>query len=717
MKAYKSAAIRGGKMVRQATNLNQIAFWKTSDFSNMVALDSGTIKSIDFIENFYKTQLTSSIENNTDIALFVESALKTRDETTKCKRITKCYDLSIQLNHAVQTTNTIQPQLAGDWSVLDRYAISNSFSDDNYLSFNNISKNVSDKWSISIFNKIDGKQTDSSWTGSTISSIGTTYNNNKLVIKIKNESGISAVGTIDISRVTSKNTLFTFIANGNSTIDFYVDNEYIETLIIGSNFVFNKLMSGGGTYLNGICYGIIVNSIVLTEFQRTKICNYFQTSFGELPNVSIGVQNWALQNARIVVTAMGNYINNVPDNATFITSKTIYDSVYSSTSGSIEEKTYAALKSAAMWRYAYNVDTNQAIFGILYNHFALVLIQMDIDYFNAINPNYFINYRVPLYSTDFVNLFDYLGGTSVAGGKLKSPGIVLFSDPNIGATNESGFSAVGGGDINGETGADFLFRNYGVFGCQEIAGTNGQFMPAVTSSNASVSLLNSSRNWGVSLRMIKQSPKLVTLGDSVTFQSKWQPTIVKQKGYYYIEKETEIGVYHVAMGVGSSKIIPLINDSFVGQHVGNSIYERADSVKYYNPDIVFVLGGYNDLAELSIGLLGNSTDEAYVGDAVYSNAPSFYSAYKGVLKKLTEQNPNARIICLTIAYCHLLTPLQLGEMADAIINCASQYNCESIDLLRNVLINSSNYTTYLSDDVHPNTAGGLLIGNYIASQL
>ena len=45
---------------------------------------------------------------------------------------------------------------------------------------------------------------------------------------------------------------------------------------------------------------------------------------------------------------------------------------------------------------------------------------------------------------DWVELFDYLGGIAVAGSKLKQTGTEYWWDPNV-ATNESGFSAIGGG--------------------------------------------------------------------------------------------------------------------------------------------------------------------------------------------------------------------------------------------------------------------------------
>ena len=122
----------------------------------------------------------------------------------------------------------------------------------------------------------------------------------------------------------------------------------------------------------------------------------------------------------------------------------LYDAIYSQTGGTVEQKTYAAVKAAAMWCYYNNDVANGAIYGKLYNWYAAKLLQMDIDYYNAANPSNLWGWRVPTQS-DFNTLATTLGGTSVAGGKMKVAETKYWNSPNTGATNESGFSGIGAG--------------------------------------------------------------------------------------------------------------------------------------------------------------------------------------------------------------------------------------------------------------------------------
>jgi len=58
---------------------------------------------------------------------------------------------------------------------------------------------------------------------------------------------------------------------------------------------------------------------------------------------------------------------------------------------------------------------------------------------------------------EWTELFDYLGGTNIAGGKMKETGNTHWIIPNTGATNESGFTGLPSG--NRENDGDFRFLN------------------------------------------------------------------------------------------------------------------------------------------------------------------------------------------------------------------------------------------------------------------
>jgi uncharacterized protein (TIGR02145 family) len=86
-----------------------------------------------------------------------------------------------------------------------------------------------------------------------------------------------------------------------------------------------------------------------------------------------------------------------------------------------------------------NTPGNSSNFGRLYNFYA-------VHDPRNICPE---GWHVPE-KDDWIELFDYLGGDSIAGGKLKTAGTIeagdgLWYEPNTGATNESGFSALPGG--------------------------------------------------------------------------------------------------------------------------------------------------------------------------------------------------------------------------------------------------------------------------------
>ncbi|MBK7629082.1 MAG: DUF1566 domain-containing protein [Bacteroidales bacterium] len=125
--------------------------------------------------------------------------------------------------------------------------------------------------------------------------------------------------------------------------------------------------------------------------------------------VVIGTQTWMKENLKTTKYRDGSSIPIVTDDPMWISSE----------------------KDAYCW---FNNDpaTYKEAYGGLYNYFAI------ID-FRYLCPT---GWHVPT-NSEWTTLTQYLGGESVAGGKLKS--ITGWNSPNTGATNESGFTALAGG--------------------------------------------------------------------------------------------------------------------------------------------------------------------------------------------------------------------------------------------------------------------------------
>jgi uncharacterized protein (TIGR02145 family) len=112
--------------------------------------------------------------------------------------------------------------------------------------------------------------------------------------------------------------------------------------------------------------------------------------------------------------------------------------------------------AAGSYYYVYGYDgtnvaeakatDNYATYGVLYNWTAAMNACPD-------------GWHLPS-DAEWTELTDYLGGESVAGGKLKETGTTHWASPNTGATNETGFTALPGGyrNLNG------TFLNVGLDG-------------------------------------------------------------------------------------------------------------------------------------------------------------------------------------------------------------------------------------------------------------
>lgn len=182
-------------------------------------------------------------------------------------------------------------------------------------------------------------------------------------------------------------------------------------------------------------------------------------------------------------------------------SQELYDGIYAQTAGTVEQKTYAAVKAAAMWSNYNNDAPTGLIYGKLYNWFAVKLFQMDIDYYNAANPTKPYIWRIPT-QAEFQTLSTYLGGDAVSGGKLKEAGLAHWNSPNTGADNSSGFCALGSG-MRGADGVFIGFKtNSRMFAITEINSTTASRF-IVDSAATGASNIQGVKVIGCSIRLIK----------------------------------------------------------------------------------------------------------------------------------------------------------------------------------------------------------------------
>jgi len=113
----------------------------------------------------------------------------------------------------------------------------------------------------------------------------------------------------------------------------------------------------------------------------------------------------------------------------------------------IDGNVYQTVKIGDQWWMAENLKVthyrngddvnNTATYGILYNWYT-------VHDNRNIAP---LGWHIPT-DAEWQTLIDYLGGWSVAGGKMKETGTTHWVSPNTGATNESGFTALPGGYLN-----------------------------------------------------------------------------------------------------------------------------------------------------------------------------------------------------------------------------------------------------------------------------
>lgn len=168
----------------------------------------------------------------------------------------------------------------------------------------------------------------------------------------------------------------------------------------------------------------------MNSFKKNIYCTASEDSCPDCiaHDVIIDTQTWTGCNANIAFYNNGDPIPYVDDPAVWITLTT------------------------GAWCYYDNDLANEATYGKLYNWYAITDLR-------GIAPT---GYHVPT-DTEWNTLTTNLGGSTIAGGKLKEDGLCHWLSPNNFATNISGFTGLPGGARSGATGLFSFLGSQGLF--------------------------------------------------------------------------------------------------------------------------------------------------------------------------------------------------------------------------------------------------------------
>src|SRR5574344_2201952 len=197
---------------------------------------------------------------------------------------------------------------------------------------------------------------------------------------------------LSFSSVFAQNDTMYVMKNGTVVGQYNVNTEVDSVIFYKPTLEGNNTNNGEIVFNPNITYGSI------TDIDG----NTYKT-------VTIGTQTWMAENLKVTKYNDGIAIPNVTDNTA-----------------------WRELTTGALCDYG-NTPSNSATYGTLSN-------------WRAVNTGKLCptGWYVPS-DAEWTELTDYLGGASVAGGKLKETGATHWNSPNTGATNETGFTALPGG--------------------------------------------------------------------------------------------------------------------------------------------------------------------------------------------------------------------------------------------------------------------------------
>jgi uncharacterized protein (TIGR02145 family) len=242
---------------------------------------------------------------------------------------------------------------------------------------------------------------------------------------------------------------------------------------ISSNNGFSRVSLTGDSLIliNG-------NSIIIPGI---SLSNHTPPTSGYGPNITdaenntyktvyIGTQQWMAENLKVSKYNDGTTISNITDN------------------------TQWSRLSTGAWAYYNNDATNYAKYGKLYNWYA---VSPTTNGNKNVCPT---GWHVPT-NAEWTVLTEYLGGESVAGGKLKEVGTTNWNSPNVDATNTSLFTGLPGGG-RGDFGYCNQIGSTGHWWSSTENGTGGEYRD-LRSYNGNAGSYSFNKEFGLSVRCLR----------------------------------------------------------------------------------------------------------------------------------------------------------------------------------------------------------------------
>jgi len=191
------------------------------------------------------------------------------------------------------------------------------------------------------------------------------------------------------------------------------------------------------------------------------------TTTTTINSIQIGTQIWALNNLDVTTYKNGDPIPEVTD-----------------------PTEWANLTTGA-WCWNNNNSANDTVYGRLYNAYA-------VNDPRGLAPE---GWHVPIY--DDINTLITSLIVDNNGGNLKETGTSHWRNPNTGATNSSGFTALPGGYRNSSDGSFNYINRYGFWWINSPFGPTEQYGFNLNYTDASIDINHYNNNFGFSVRLIK----------------------------------------------------------------------------------------------------------------------------------------------------------------------------------------------------------------------